>query len=315
MYISGNERVLFGTEPGKLTFNGIRASDFELKFEWPLGTDGFYLMKYEISQQQYLDFFNTLSLAQRNAHWNSRSSSESTFALDQDGHRNALTRSSSGFLAFPDDQSRHIACNYLNWADLLTWLDWAGLRPITEFEFEKACRGPLQPLPKEFAWGTQKANNITALSKPGFDDEAPANAVFNSEAGNAVHGALFGQPYLNAPVRQGFAASDSSTRISSGAGFYGAFELSGSLWEMCVKACSEATAFTSKPGDGNISVDGAYNESWPAATSAITRGGGCNSLIINNLFYGFRDLAVSDRFYYSLSADQRLHTVGGRGGR
>ena len=70
-----------------------------------------------------------------------------------------------------------------------------------------------------------------------------------------------------------------------------------------------------KPGDGAISDDGNQDEGWPSAAAAITRGGGCNSLIFNTIGYEFRDLAVSDRFYRNLIPSQRMHTVGGRGGR
>ena len=136
--IKERQPVTFGSSPGNATILGEATIRFELNTDWPLGTRGFYLMKYEISQQQYLDFYNSLTAGQRDAIWSKRGTSNA-FALDEDGHRNGLMRTQEGFLKFKDEQNsgKDIACNYLNWDDLLAWLDWAGLRPITELEFEK----------------------------------------------------------------------------------------------------------------------------------------------------------------------------------
>ena len=38
--------------------------------------------------------------------------------------------------------------------NLCTYLDWAGLRPMTELEYEKICRGPSAPVAGEYAWGS-----------------------------------------------------------------------------------------------------------------------------------------------------------------
>ena len=45
--------------------------------------------------------------------------------------------------------------NYMTWTDLLAYLDWSCLRPMTEFEYEKICRGPVYPVANEYAWGNQ----------------------------------------------------------------------------------------------------------------------------------------------------------------
>jgi len=39
------------------------------------------------------------------------------------------------------------ACNLLSWWDGAKFAAWAGLRPMSELEYEKACRGPLKPVP------------------------------------------------------------------------------------------------------------------------------------------------------------------------
>jgi formylglycine-generating enzyme required for sulfatase activity len=52
-------------------------------------------------------------------------------------------------------------CNFFNWTDGFAYAAWAGLRPITELEFEKACRGPRQPVPSEYAWGPAEPKTDT----------------------------------------------------------------------------------------------------------------------------------------------------------
>jgi formylglycine-generating enzyme required for sulfatase activity len=42
--------------------------------------------------------------------------------------------------------------NILSWFDVAAYLDWAALRPMTELEFEKVCRGPENRIAGEYAW-------------------------------------------------------------------------------------------------------------------------------------------------------------------
>ena len=49
---------------------------------------------------------------------------------------------------------QNLPCNFLSWMDLAAYLDWAALRPMTELEFEKICRGPNPPIAGEYVWGT-----------------------------------------------------------------------------------------------------------------------------------------------------------------
>ena len=48
---------------------------------------------------------------------------------------------------FDDGQS--CAAYYLSWTDLAAYLDWACLSPMTEIQFEKACRGAESPFLSE----------------------------------------------------------------------------------------------------------------------------------------------------------------------
>ena len=51
-------------------------------------------------------------------------------------------------------------CNYLSWDDAMAYADWAALRPMTELEFTKACRGDKEPAFHERPWGNNSKDKI-----------------------------------------------------------------------------------------------------------------------------------------------------------
>ncbi|RMG63538.1 MAG: hypothetical protein D6722_17525 [Bacteroidetes bacterium] len=297
----------------------------DLPAAFPKGYAGFYLMKYELGQAQYAAFLSSLSpdgQAARTAI--PPQSPVGTLALMPAGFpafRNGVAVASPAQFGEParygcdadgdglingpaDGQNR--ACNFLSWGDLLAYLDWAGLRPMTELEFEKACRGPALPLPGEFAWGTAQAVDANTPLQDGTAAETVAE-IATATAGLASHGYQGPQ----GPLRAGFGANAASGRLQAGAGYYGARELSGNLWEMVVPLDSSGLAFRGTHGDGMLTYAGEADvPDWPLAGGGY-RGGGWNSGIVG----AFRDLAVSDRFYIYLAPAQRRNTSGGRGAR
>ncbi|MCX6246455.1 MAG: SUMF1/EgtB/PvdO family nonheme iron enzyme [Bacteroidetes bacterium] len=126
---------------------------------FPKGYNAFYCMKYEISQQAYVDFLNTLTTAQAyNRYFNNTGY-----------NRNEILVTGNVY----STTNPYVACNYLSWTDLAAYLDWSGLRPMTELEFEKACRGTASPVPCEYAWGTAGiASSPYTLSNSGASNEA-----------------------------------------------------------------------------------------------------------------------------------------------
>jgi formylglycine-generating enzyme required for sulfatase activity len=142
---------------------------------------------------------------------------------------------------------QNIACNWISIADYFAYLDWAALRPMTEMEFEKACRGGnLLPLQDEFAWGTQFITAATGLLNSGQPDEVPSNAA-NCAFGNGVQG----------PLRVGSFAQAGSTRQTSGGSYFGILNLSGNVWEYCIKVGNaQGRAFQGSHGDGELSASG-----------------------------------------------------------
>ena len=275
----------------------------------PLGTQGFFCMKYEVSQALWAAFVNDLPPEDKESLYPELRQNQLPAAFAY--KRSQLGVSASGQVIVRQGGAR--AMGGLSWADLLAFLDWACLRPLSETEFEKACRGPLRPLPKEYAWGTQQAQApLDSLLYDGTLAETEGLQA-DAQTGRANFARFVGSPYLDGPARQGFAATAVADRIRAGAGYYGCFELSGNVWEQCVRLVPNST-FPASPGDGILSNGQANQAGWEAMPP-IVRGGGHASILVPSLSYPYRDLAVSDRFYINYTGTQRRSTTGGRGAR
>ena len=226
---SENVLTLGGTANGNLANNHsigmATADDFNnattqtLPAVFPKGFNAFYCMKYEITQQQWIDFFNTLDDTQKtNRDLTGGSYNSTGKASDAVTNRNNISWT-SGDATLNGGTFGNVACNFLSWMDGAAFADWAALRPMTELEFEKACRGPVTPVANEFAWGTTTITGATGISNSGANYEvasnAGANAVFNNNAN------------VKGPLRVGSFATASSTREQAGAFFYGIMDLSG----------------------------------------------------------------------------------------
>jgi formylglycine-generating enzyme required for sulfatase activity len=261
---------------------------------WPNGYKAFYCMKYEVTQQQYVDFLNTLTQTQATA----RKANESTY-------RYAITGTTVGTYATTNP---NVACNYLGWADDAAYADWSGLRPMTELEFEKACRGPQAAVVGEYAWGTATiAGSAYTLSEDGTASEGIATN-YSTTVGNAAYNAT--ATPISGPVRVGiFAANGSNSgRVSTGASYWGIMELSGNLWERPVTIDNaEGRAFTGTHGDGLLTSSGdADAATWPGtdAVGAGWRGG--------SWYYFTFDMQVSDRYNAGDAYSNRYNFIGFR---
>lgn len=308
--------------------------------DFPKGFKPFYIMKYEVSQLQYVDFLNTLTYTQQqNRTWRSPSLPVGSFVMinpiqTDSLYRNAIAIQSSaeasnmpaiyglnynGNETYNDEgDALHRAANFLSWADLAAYLDWAALRPISEMEFEKVCRGPISPIAGEFAWGTPFATNANLVLFDGTVFETVSD-IPSGEYGIANFGTVVASEGwgLRGPLRSGFGASNSTNRLSAGASYFGVMELSGNVWEMVVAANGDGLVFNADLGDGILDADGNANVSnWgnvQAASQMIYRGGGWGSIITD--VGGWRDLSVSDRYYSHIKPSSRRNSSGGRGGR
>lgn len=315
-------------------FSGTIPSNF------PKGYKPFYIMKYEISQQQYVEFLNTLTYTQQqNRTWRLPNLLQGSFAMVNPNqadstYRNAIVVETPGMQGISsavyavngnanqsfneENDAQHRAANFLSWADLSAYLDWAALRPITEMEFEKACRGSNPSVAGEFAWGTPFIINANTANNDGTIFET-VSEVSNGESGLANHGTVVAAEGwgLRGPLRGGFAANQATSRIGAGASYYGVMELSGNVWEMAIAANGDGLAFSGILGDGTLDSNGNANEDgWSIPTTAsgvILRGGAWGSIVSE--VGAWRDLAVSDRYYSHVKPSSRRNSLGGRGGR
>ncbi|MBN2728155.1 MAG: SUMF1/EgtB/PvdO family nonheme iron enzyme [Bacteroidales bacterium] len=330
---------------------------------FPKGYSAFYSMKYEVTQQQYVDFLNTLTFDQQVTRTILTSTQIATdpgagglcamisgclnrnsIKLIQEGVNNSRAGVfACDFQPAPGDpfnsvnDGQPIASNYMSYGDLLAYLDWAALRPMTNFEFEKISRGPLARLGNEYIWGNLNITQAqsTSLNNPGTASET------STVIGDGL--SAYGSLAANGPLRVGFSATAATTRETSGSSYYGVMNLGGNVWEMVAGGSNSAnTGYQltySSLGDGEITSAGAYNTpNWQMynSISYSTLGCGCCSSYIKwhmemrggSFSSAATTLRISDRsknatstcgggpdFGFGNTGDQRQSDVGGRGVR
>jgi hypothetical protein len=194
----------------------------------------------------------------------------------------------------------------MSWEDLAAYLDWAALRPITELEFEKVCRGPAPSVPYQYPWGNNSTLNLsgnkTGTAECATVDNAPLAEGVCNWGRNVEYGTL----------RVGFLGRDNSTggRTILGAGYYGNLEMAGNAYEQVVSTLADGLNFTNQHGDGTLDANGfaAGTTTWPSP-GGFGRGyhGGA-------WFENADPLRVSERSRLTI-ASSRYTNVGGRGCR
>ncbi|NLL28133.1 MAG: SUMF1/EgtB/PvdO family nonheme iron enzyme [Bacteroidales bacterium] len=308
IYIYGtNPRLPYYVNSEASVTIGHRYYNVTLDASFPKGYAAFYYMKYEITQGQYCDFLNTIPI---------------NYALNRahvaDNNMYHIAFSGGVYSGRHPDRAMH----FMTYRDLLSYLDWAALRPPTEMEFEKACRGPLDYVPGEFAWGTcsyVEAKNVSGtVSGMEICTDSAANLHF-SGVDNRCFGGAFGTGNTG-PLEVGIFARDTTTGIGreeTGATYYGLMEMSGNVWEQCVQINindanpSTPSSYTGIWGDGILSSDGNYNTAgWNDAEYYVLKGGALN----NSLDY----CRISYRNYNQTNQTNRTiycSYVGGRGCR
>jgi len=299
-------------------------SSFTIPANFPKGYSGFYAMKYELTEGQWVEFLNALpSHAARVNRDLTNSSHKNT---DSVVTRNTINCSGSPLVCSTSRSQR--AVSFLTWTDLAAFLDWAALRPMTELEFEKVARGPLLAVSGEYAWGTSLITVAAAISGSNEDgteivSTSSANAHYNATTltgGDAGSGSN----HQTGPLRVGIFATNSSNRETSGAGYYGVMDFSGNLHERVV-TIGNATgrSYQGTHGDGVLTTlagyEGNANQTdWPGIDATITRG------VTGAAGSGFRGgawddvssaLRISDRTNAANGTNQSFNNAGGRGVR
>ena len=297
--------------------------------EFPKGYQAFYIMKYEMTQEAYCEFLNTLNQGQQDGRIQGTLSTLGVNAFAWGGDismfRNHIRIKQSAPVAifgmnsnnngifnetdkvkYDDRDSlvrnidgQDLAVNFVSFYDLLAYAEFAGLRPMTELEFEKACRGPREPVNNEYAWGSvtkvffaytfhTNAGNYYSYRQDGsgcmYGTNTGTETVCESYNSGVSHGYTWSNGWWNvthwfapAPLRVGIFADSTSTRAASGASFWGVMNMSDNVAEMCISAYNEiGREFEGTHGCGQLDGNGAaINKAWKISNSAnyyITRG-------------------------------------------
>ena len=321
---------------------------------FPTGYGAFYIMKYEATQGQYRDFLNMLTRAQQNARTGATVTTDAITNVYVMSNTSTLTYRSgircpasgngtTNPITFGCDldadgtfnestDGEWAACNYLSWMDLAAFADWAGLRPMTELEFEKAARGGgvTDAATGCYAWGTAYiAASAYTLSDSGANNEdIAANYSTTANYGNCSYGTTDGS--INGPLRSGIFAGNSANtgRVTAGASYYGVMELSGNLWERPVTVGNTTSgtiiggrAFEGTHGDGTLTTLTGYegnatNSDWPGyRTDYSTRGvynAGGSGVRGGSWSWSASISRVSDRYYAARAYTNRGDGFGAR---
>lgn len=240
--------IEIGKEKGKLYYNSTTAiyhgdQKGTIPADFPKGFQSFYMMKYETTQGQYAEFLNCIS--------NSAATSRANFGgRDYYTYRGSIRLENGKYIAGSPTRP----CNFFSWDDACAYADWAGLRPMTELEYEKACRGPLTPIPHEFPWNTNNKERLQRVVT--LDDELVLlNGLDEKDLNDA-------------------------NRDQYGASYYWVMDLAGSLWERCVTiGDSTGRLFRGTHGDGMLAPYGfTSNADWPKGSTETSgfgfKGGG-----------------------------------------
>jgi formylglycine-generating enzyme required for sulfatase activity len=208
---------------------------------YPKGFEAFYCMKYFITQGQYADFLSELT-------------PEQCKTRDAKAYKtmNYTIHGTPGGNYVADRRERPVNC--FSWSDGTAYVDWAGLRHMTELEYEKIGRGFGFPIANEYAWGTTWFK--------GF--EWPPVVVTRL-------GPMWNSIYDKPAPR--------SIRETSGASYFGVMELTSAIWDRPISlGNAEGRRYTGQHGDGKLNAKGNANvPDWPDSVygrGSALRGGG-----------------------------------------
>lgn len=231
--VNSEAAIQVGKEKGSLYYSNNEQPEYRgdvagpIPDSFPKGFKSFYIMKYEMTQGQYTAFLNTLS--------NQASSFRAGFGGKEFSVGRGSVKIENGVYKtnHPDRPA-----NYTSWDDGCAFADWAGLRPVTELEFEKAARGPNRTGPGDYPWGTSNADLVSRY----YDDN--------------------GDLVLENPLNES-KLNDSNLALY-GASYYWVMDLSGSLWERVISIGSpKGRSFKGSHGDGMVDGFGnATNSDW-----------------------------------------------------
>lgn len=316
--------------PETLFISGTTSTSYitpgEIPSTFPKGYNAFYIMKYEMTQQAYCEFLNCLNQGQQDGRINGDLDALPQHAYSWGNwtagqYRNFIKLKQAAPVAVfgcdanlnkvydetktVDYGGRTLSCNIdgqdlamcmISFYDLLAYADFSGLRPMTELEYEKACRGPREPANDEYAWGSVTKvffnsffNNRVATNYGVTDAKGGTTGwavylsssypnTYNGFTGHATGLEKVGDSYnvgatrslswnqtwwtayglsYPGPLRVGIFADSTSSRVSAGATYWGVMNMSDNVAELCINASfKEGRSFIGVHGCGQLDMSG-----------------------------------------------------------
>ena len=279
-YGNGSQATVVDAGPTSGIGNGTNGLPTDALPGWPNGYNSFYIGRYEITQGQYADFLNTLPSGQ---------ASSLHYGTVANGHN--MTNSGT----YPNKYvavDPNAAKNFLSFDDGWRYLSWAGLRPPTEMEFEKAGRD-LSPDARIYPWGSTPVPDLVTYTPPSESGTCIKKFLnYNNTTGCTK--VLDVGRYMSGDVYR--------TPAETGASPWGIADLAGNVWELSINS-----SWATVPLNGNGTPT--LPASWPVpgAATAGFRGGGWSDSATT--------ARVSDRYHASWASTDRINIVGARPAR
>ncbi len=248
---------------------GYSGNTITIPVDFPTGLQPFYLMKHELSQALMSGYFSTLNAGMNNHYV--YSALELAQQNDVGRTANFFTQTIETFgldSVYSYQSSReNYPVAYMSWEDAAAFADWAGLRPISELEFEKAARGFRYPaVVNEYPWGTGEIVNSSyqVVISPASDHEITGGYSSNIFTGNAIYSSTLTNPLS---LRVGIFATSTSSRAQANASATGVLDLAGNVAEIVGYEWDQATLvlteWVDEHGDGILTTNGLANQLWP----------------------------------------------------
>lgn len=319
------------TAANTLWANNDAITEGKIPAAFPKGHQAFYIMKYEMTQEAYCEFLNCLNQGQQNGRiegrldqlavgawawggdiraWRNyvkikRAAPTAEFACDAD-HDGVFNETDTivyrvgkpgGDNLVRNIDGQDLAVNFVSVFDLLAYAEFAGLRPMTELEYEKACRGSREPVNNEYAWGSvtlvfcgqcknssagswdqnslyTDVNTGTERLPAGYN--AAIGRMWTASFSSSWWGGKSHTDYITS-MRVGIFADSVSTRAAAGATYWGVMNMSDNTVEVCISVVdTTGRKFEGSHGSGKLGPNGeAICEDWHISSAPryyITRG-------------------------------------------
>ncbi|MEJ7611722.1 MAG: hypothetical protein WKF88_11135 [Ferruginibacter sp.] len=282
--VSNNNAITAGVAAGNLNAAGNMLAG-TIPATFPKGFTAFWIMKYECSQQQMVDFLNHLDAAR------------ALVNLPV-----GITGTHPAYIApFPERGMGSLGFNRNT-----ALADWSGLRPYSEMEFEKASRGfNTPPVPNEYVWGNTTIIPLITVTNVGAANETVATPV-NANAN------IVGSYSTTTPVRTGlFARTTGSDRTLSGGTYYGVMNMSDNLYDFVINSGTTQgrAILETVHGDGNLNAGGQTDiVTWQAYQAFGFRGSYFNGPLLE----GRTSERTNASFFSSYPGDNNANYSGSR---